>query len=92
MSGILQAHDSGMTILKSVLMILALMVTVPSAAETLKALPYPEQVDGLAVMQQVYFVNRHFAFDNLTIGTQSGPVRMITRQGDRLNAGNGLGR
>lgn len=90
MSGILQAHDSGMTILKSVLMILALMVTVPSAAETLKALPYPEQVDGLAVMQQVYFVNRHFAFDNLTIGTQSGPVRMITRQGDRLNAGNTL--
>jgi hypothetical protein len=46
--------------------------------------------DGLSVMQQVFFVNRHFAFDNLQIGNRVHPVRMITQHGDRLSTGNTL--
>lgn len=90
MSSMLQVHESGKTFLKPILLLLALLAATTATADNLKALPYPQQVDGLAVMQQVYFVNRHFAFDNITVGTPSGPVRMITRQGGRLNAGNTL--
>jgi len=59
-------------------------------AEVTPDLPYSRPVDGLSTMQQVYFVNRHFAFENLMIGTRSSPVRMLTRQGKRLNTGNTL--
>ena len=59
-------------------------------AEVTPDLPYSEPVDGLSVMQQVYFVNRHFAFDNLQIGTKSSPVRMLIKQGKLLSTGNTL--
>lgn len=52
--------------------------------------PYSKPGDGLAVMQQVYFVNRHFAFDNLQIGSRHHPVRMILRHAERLSTGNTL--
>ena len=41
-------------------------------------------------MQQAYFVNRHFAFDNIQIGSRTEPVRMILKQGSRLSSGNTL--
>jgi hypothetical protein len=61
-------------------------------ADVTRALPHinSESINGLSIMRQVYFVNRHFAFDNLQIGTKSSPVRMLIKQGQRLSTGNTL--
>ena len=59
-------------------------------AEVTPDLTYEDPVDGLSVMNQAYFINRHFAFENLMIGTKSSPVRMLIKQGERLNTGNTL--
>jgi hypothetical protein len=89
MSVMLQVCERLMGEVRRILALMALLAT-PASAETPRELPYPDQVDGLTVMQQVYFVNRHFAFENITIGTKSGPVRMVLKQDDRLNAANSL--
>jgi hypothetical protein len=72
------------------LVIILLSSSTAILADVTPDLTYEEPADGLSVMQQVYFVNRHFAFENLMIGTKSSPVRMLTRQGERLSTGNTL--
>ena len=68
------------------------MIVLPrlGSAEITRALVYPDVVDGLAAMQQVYFVNRHFAFDNIQVGSRSQPVRMILKQENSISSGNTL--
>ena len=39
-------------------------------------------------MQQVYFVNRHFAFKNLQIGSKSHPARMVLKNKDKYRTSN----
>lgn len=59
-------------------------------AEITRDLLYKGAETGLQVMQQAYYVNRHFAFNNLQIGTKAGPVRMVLLNGQRLQKGNTL--
>ena len=71
-------------------LLMLVLLAAPATGQSLRDLPYPDRVDGPEVMRQVYFVNRHFAFDNIKIGTKSGPVRMILKHEDRFNANNTL--